>query len=124
VLVLVLTEVLGVVVVVVVGGVVVVVGGVVVVVGAVVDGVVSLAVSVSVTVAGGTADADVVVSGARGVVDVVSEPESPVMALASPNTTRAIRTAPMAPKATSEAGLRNHGVSGSAAGGWSYSPYP
>ena len=121
-LVLVLTEVLGVVDVVVVV-VVVVVGGVVVVVvvvGSVVDGVVSLAVSVSVTGAGGTADADVVVSGVSGVVDVVSEPESPVMALASPNTTSAIRTAPMAPNATSEAGLRNHGVSGSAAGGSSY----
>lgn len=123
-LVLVLTVVLGVVVVVVVGVVVVVVGAVVVVV--VVDGsvvVVEVPVSpaVSVTVAGGApAGADVVVTGVSEEV-VVSDGESPVMALANPNTTRAIRTAPIAPSDTSPTGLRYQGVAASASGGGGWS---
>ena len=120
VLVLVLTEVLGVVVVVV----VVVVGSVVVVVVVGVGSAVVVAVAVSVTVAGGTtAGADVVVSGVSDVVVVWSDVESPVMALARPKTTRAIRSAPAAPKDTSATGFRYQGVAASASvGDWSYSP--
>lgn len=118
-LVLVLTLVLTLVVVVAVVVVVVVVGGVVVVVvGAEVVGV-----TVSVTVRAGAevvavADRDVVVSGVN---DVCSPGESPpVISFARPKTMSAMTTAPIAPKATSAAGLRNQGTGSSPTGGPRY----
>lgn len=111
VLVLVLTDVEGVVVaVVVVGAVVSVVVGVVavvVVVGAVVS--VEVAVVPSAVELGATAGAELDVSGVSDAV-VGFDRASPVMAFARPKMISATMTAPSAPNATSAAGLRYQGV--------------
>jgi hypothetical protein len=104
-------------------GAVVVVGSVVVVV-SVVDGVVSVADCCVDGVDGDTVDADVLVIGVRLLVVVDPGDESPDTSATIAHTINATRTAPIAPNATSAAGLRYQGTGSGSGGGAAGSPYP